>query len=121
MFNYIFSIPPALHASDLPWTFYDGESPDVDDSIATTFQKYLLNFVWKGNPKGPDLPSFEEYGMENVGWTLIVTNQGLQHTRSLGANARCRCCRRGSMRVEGICQESGRTHASSTFTRPLVD
>jgi len=42
-------IPPATHAMDAQYYFYNG-NPGVNASLALTFQKYLLSFVITGNP-----------------------------------------------------------------------
>ena len=52
--NYIFSVPPAYHAQDLAYTFYNGapNQHDVNVTVAKTLQKYIVNFVVNGDPNG---------------------------------------------------------------------
>ncbi|KAL8825487.1 MAG: hypothetical protein Q9191_004385, partial [Dirinaria sp. TL-2023a] len=56
--NYIFSVPPAYHAQDLAYTFYNGDSNqhDVNLTVAHVLQSYLANFVVRGDPNGHGLP-----------------------------------------------------------------
>ena len=94
MYNYLFNVPPAFHADDIAYTFFDDsmDSSAVDSDLALTFQEYLLNFVRKGDPNGCGLPRFEEYGPDSVNWTLDVKSQdkgGLKRTKNPGANERC--------------------------------
>ncbi|CAF9902947.1 MAG: hypothetical protein HETSPECPRED_000065 [Heterodermia speciosa] len=59
-YNYIFAVPPAYHAQDLAYTFYNGAGyqHDVNVTVAHVLQRAVTNFVRKGNPNGEGLPSF---------------------------------------------------------------
>jgi carboxylesterase type B len=86
-YNYIFSIYPSLHGDDIPYTYYDGPNPSVkDDALAIIMQKYFTNFAETGNPNGPGVPNFPQYGTG-------TTSQDLNYTISLikdnAANGRC--------------------------------
>jgi carboxylesterase type B len=65
-YNYIFSMPPALHGLDVPYTFYNkGSSPDlVGETNALDMQTYITNFVRSGDPNKPNKrgPNFPVYG-----------------------------------------------------------
>ena len=56
--NYIFSVPPAYHAQDLAYTFYNGDSNqhDVNLTVAHVLQSYIANFALRGDPNGEGLP-----------------------------------------------------------------
>lgn len=58
-YAYEFSVPPALHGTDVPYTFYDfGPVPGVNTTVAEILQGYLTRFAETGQPNGPTLPSF---------------------------------------------------------------
>lgn len=58
--NYIFSVPPAYHAQDLAYTFFNGREyqRDVNGTVARVLQEAVANFVVQGNPNGGGLPAF---------------------------------------------------------------
>jgi carboxylesterase type B len=61
--SYLFSVPPALHGDDIPYTFYEGPAAAVvNDTLALTMQAYWTNFVMNGNPNGASLPNFPNFG-----------------------------------------------------------
>lgn len=69
-YNYYFSVPPAIHTSDLPYTFNGGthQGPAVTNStVADILQKYLISFIKTGNPNTeyaglPDWPVYATGG-----------------------------------------------------------
>ena len=66
-YNYYFSVPPAIHTTDDPYTFNGGihEGDTVTNStVADILQKYLISFVKTGNPNTvySGLPSWPQYG-----------------------------------------------------------
>jgi carboxylesterase type B len=77
-YSYVFSVPPSIHAQDLPYTFFNGPEP-VGDSVenatlALIMQDYFTNFAITGDPNGPSLPYFPDYsgGMsQNLNLTFI--------------------------------------------------
>lgn len=95
-YNYKWMVPPALHASDLAYAFYNGPDPeDVDGGVtdtplgpvqaqlAVTFQEYIVNFVKHGDPNGRGLPRFPRadeatsmltFGTDGVGVAPDDTN-----------------------------------------------
>jgi len=65
--NDYFSVPPAIHSIDDPYTFNGGthEGDTITNStVADIFQKYLISFVKTGNPNTvySGLPSWPQYG-----------------------------------------------------------
>ena len=79
-YAYVFSVPPALHGGDLPYTFYDfGDISDINTTLAEIMQRYILRFVETGQPNAPTLPVFpaarpgmtvQNLGSEGVGPAL---------------------------------------------------
>ncbi|KAF8854312.1 alpha/beta-hydrolase [Acephala macrosclerotiorum] len=62
-YAYDFSVPPALHGQDVPYTFYEGPSTAVlNGSLALIMQDYFTNFVINGSPNGAGLVNFPNYG-----------------------------------------------------------
>lgn len=53
-YNYLFDVPPALHGSDLAYTFGSASSnaADVVQSVRVSLQEYLTNFTQFGDPNG---------------------------------------------------------------------
>jgi carboxylesterase type B len=62
VYAYEFSAPPALHGSDLVYTFYDGDA-GVDPQVATIIQHAIAGFAKYGKPdSGPLGFTFPRYG-----------------------------------------------------------
>ncbi|RDW57034.1 hypothetical protein BP6252_13906 [Coleophoma cylindrospora] len=68
-FAYFYTIPAGLHAEDLAYTFFNGDTstsdeggPPVNASIAVQFQKFLTNFAMTGDPNGRGVMHFPVYG-----------------------------------------------------------
>lgn len=82
-YSYLFSVPPAIHGQDVPFTFYNPEQPTVDffgvpfpinATVATTMQRYFVNFAQHGTPNvGADVPWFPQYGQNET-----ITNLGVK-------------------------------------------
>lgn len=77
-YSYMFSIPPALHGQDVPYTFYDGPSAKVVNStVAIIMQDYFTSFVETGKPTSKIGPEFEMHGPQahllNLGLGNITT------------------------------------------------
>ena len=68
--DYIFSVPPAYHAQDLAYTFYNG-APNQHDvvnvTVAKTLQKHIVKFVVNGGPNGGR-------SMRVPNWGVILTD-----------------------------------------------
>ncbi|KAL7619664.1 hypothetical protein AAE478_010205 [Parahypoxylon ruwenzoriense] len=72
-YNYVFAYPPAWHAGDVPYVFFNGDESSldygfpVDKHLAQGLQDYILSFVKSGDPntKQPaSMPEFPLYGEE---------------------------------------------------------
>ncbi|KAL8674755.1 MAG: hypothetical protein Q9168_000839 [Polycauliona sp. 1 TL-2023] len=62
-YTYQFSVPPALHGQDVPYTFFNGPSTEVESEMtAVALQEYITSFAETGVPSGPSLPPFPIYG-----------------------------------------------------------
>ncbi|KAI9794073.1 MAG: hypothetical protein M1816_006698 [Peltula sp. TS41687] len=87
-YNYLFSIPPALHGQDVPYTFFDGPNPMVlATPIAIALQEYITSFAATGNPNEDGVPRFDFYGDANEVQNLNVT--GIEEIKDPAANERC--------------------------------
>ena len=87
--NYIFSVPPAIHAQDLAYTYYpSGATPDFYPALAEALQGYIAQFVLTGDPNKLGFQNFPEY--TPLAKVLDVTRDGLRETTSDAANDRCR-------------------------------
>ena len=93
-YAYRFSVPPALHGQDIPYTFYNGpNSSEVlrleipDQSIAEALQKYIVSFTATGVPSSKNLPVFPQWGNDKNLLDLNVT--GIKVVKDDTANSRC--------------------------------
>ncbi|KAI9716644.1 MAG: hypothetical protein M1812_005182 [Candelaria pacifica] len=87
-YNYLFTVPPALHGNDIPYTFFNGPSVSVANAtVATALQTYIGQFVKNGVPAGGDgLPPLERYG---DGVVLDLGNHGFITEADPADNDRC--------------------------------
>ncbi|PTB63148.1 alpha/beta-hydrolase [Trichoderma citrinoviride] len=77
-----FSVFPAIHASDIPYTFYDGPAAGVDPHVASIMQHAIAGFAKNGVPDaGPlGLASWPEYGKEattvdlNINSSVVISD-----------------------------------------------
>ncbi|KAL6862244.1 alpha/beta-hydrolase [Trichoderma novae-zelandiae] len=77
-----FSVFPAIHGSDIPYTFYDGPTAGVDPHVASIMQHAIAGFAKSGVPDaGPlGLASFPRYGKEattidlNVNSSVVISD-----------------------------------------------
>lgn len=61
-YGYRFSVPPAYHGQDVPYTYFNGPSPRVANAtIAEAMQSYLTRFALSGNPNGAGAVAVPEY------------------------------------------------------------
>lgn len=72
-YNYIFAVPPGVHAQDVPYTFYNGPETSVggitpppttpaEIAVAGILQSWIATFVTRGTPRAGGVQSFEPYG-----------------------------------------------------------
>ena len=86
--NYVFGIPPAIHAQDLAYTYYpNAPTPNFYPKIAVDLQDYLTQFVLTGKPDGHGLPQWPEYGQ--YASAINFTTAGVVQTTYDSANSRC--------------------------------
>ena len=88
-FGYQFSVPPALHGMDVPFTFANGPNSAgvTNDTVAQALQDYITSFVEKGVPSGPTFPSFPLYGNDSEIIDLNVS--GIVEIMDPTVKARC--------------------------------
>lgn len=93
-YAYRFSIPPGLHAEDLPYTFYNGPNSAVlNTTVALILQDYITSFAKTGIPESKIGPNFKLHGENNH-----VLNLGLDNIYEQvdpAASARCRWWQKG--------------------------
>ncbi|KAH7029042.1 Alpha/Beta hydrolase protein [Microdochium trichocladiopsis] len=91
--SYIFAYPPAYHAGDVKYEFYNGDASTVVDGvpinpqIAYNLQDTLVRFARKGDPTVSGLPKFERYGKE--GNVLHFSDKGVVAAIDDLKNPRC--------------------------------
>ena len=67
-YNYYFSVPPAIHTTDDPYTFnggpHEADGFVTNGTVADILQKYLISFIKTGNPNTeyPGLLNWPTYG-----------------------------------------------------------
>jgi hypothetical protein len=94
-YAYQFSVSPAIHAGDVAYTFFNGDTNSldqggpVDPDTAKNFQRMLVNFVVRGNPSVGNLTAAEAYGVNGTVLNVNVTGFGEQ-IRDTAQNLRCR-------------------------------
>ncbi len=87
-FAYQFSVPPALHGQDVPYTFYNGPGPEVaNDTVAVALQQYITSFATDGRPSGPAFPMFPLLGTDNELISLNISS--ISEMMDPTANERC--------------------------------
>lgn len=94
-YAYRFSVPPALHGQDIPYTFYNGPNSSgffdygiTDQSIAKAFQKYIVSFTTTGVPSSKNLPVFPQWGSDDKN-LLDLNVTGINVVKDDTANSRC--------------------------------
>ena len=87
-YNYLFSVPPGIHAEDVAYTFYNGPTSLVSNqTLAVALQEYITSFATNGVPSGPSLPKFPQYGK---GATILDLNMtSITKMTDPTANPRC--------------------------------
>jgi carboxylesterase type B len=93
-YSYLFTIPPALHGYDVPYTFYNdnGLIPGVIDSVsaALVMQDWIITFVTTGTPTAPDVPGTPEWPMYGPDAKIgIISANGITVGTDNADNPRC--------------------------------
>ena len=89
-YAYLFSIPPALHGQDVPYTYYTGGPPTasvLNTTVAVAMQDYFTSFVKTGQPSAEGMPVFNMYGPNATVLDLNFTS--ISHILDDAANQRC--------------------------------
>lgn len=87
-YGYRFSVPPAYHGEDVPYTYFNGPSSSVvNDTIALVMQKYLMSFALTGDPNAQAIVKMPIYGLQDLILDLNVT--GIVPIEDPNANSRC--------------------------------
>jgi cholinesterase len=87
---YRFSIPPAIHGQDVPYTYYNSSlpNPEIDPEIALAMQAYITEFAVTGAPNGrKGFPEFPVYGEEANMLDFNITGIEVMHDDT--DNMRC--------------------------------
>ncbi|CEJ93479.1 hypothetical protein VHEMI09063 [[Torrubiella] hemipterigena] len=92
-YAYLFAMGLGIHGQDVPYTFFNGESPVTDATTALTLQRYITNFVISGSPNGPDVPHLASYGSNHS--MLSFTDVGIHTITDPFANDRTEWWLRG--------------------------
>ncbi|KAG0161660.1 hypothetical protein PDIDSM_1174 [Penicillium digitatum] len=89
-YAYEFSVPPALHGQDVPYTFYNnGSSSKVANvTVALAMQDFFTSFVQHGEPKSHLAPVFRKHGQHAQ--LMNIGNRAIQPAQDPTNNARCR-------------------------------
>lgn len=87
-YAYFFTVPPALHGDDVPYTFYNGPNPAVRNTqVAIALQEYITHFAETGSPNERGVPNFDMYGPNAEVQVLGIT--GISEAMDPTANYRC--------------------------------
>ncbi|KAE8411299.1 Alpha/Beta hydrolase protein [Aspergillus pseudocaelatus] len=95
-YTYVFSIPPAMHWMDHPYSFYiKGAKPLVEnplfqvtnETVAFILQDYITSFVQTGRPASSLAPPLEIYGPESR--VVSIGSDNITRMRDPACNARC--------------------------------
>lgn len=92
-YGYEFILPPAFHGGDFPYYFYNGPEPEESSSpgtatLARTLQRYVSNFIKKGDPNGEGLGDFPIAGEEAL--RLGITAEGFSVGQDKTDSEQCR-------------------------------
>lgn len=88
---YFFTVPPALHGDDIPYTYYTGagqaQTGVTAPQIALALQGYITHFAETGTPNDSLLPYFEVYGSNAT--VQVLGASGISEQMDPTANYRC--------------------------------
>ncbi|KAF2769025.1 carboxylesterase family protein-like protein [Teratosphaeria nubilosa] len=89
-YGYYFTVPPALHGEDVPYTYYNGggtSSTVLSTVVALALQDYITTFAETGLPNKAGAPYFQVYGSNATVQDLNIT--GISQVVDPTANYRC--------------------------------
>ncbi|KAF4948038.1 hypothetical protein FGADI_9929 [Fusarium gaditjirri] len=86
-YGYRFSVPPAVHGQDVPYTFFNGLDPPVPTDIALALQSYLVSFAISGQPNLHSHIDIPVYGDKEKILDFNVT--GIRTIKDPNTNERC--------------------------------
>jgi acetylcholinesterase len=88
-YAYQFSVPPAFHGFDVPFTYFNGNATTVFGypKIAVALQEYITSFAETGVPKAKGYMDYPIYGPNAQIANLNVT--GVSKMTDPSANKRC--------------------------------
>ncbi|KAK4549100.1 hypothetical protein LTR36_007556 [Oleoguttula mirabilis] len=87
-YAYFFTVGSALHGSDIPYTYYNGNSSTVlNASIAIALQEYITHFAETGTPNEAGVPYFVMYGANSTVQDLNISS--ITEVMDPTANQRC--------------------------------
>ena len=87
-YAYYFTVSPALHGLDIPYTYFNGPNPSVlSEDVAIALQEYITRWAETGNPNEAGVPFFPLYGDNSTVQNLNIT--GISQVRDPTANWRC--------------------------------
>jgi len=94
-YSYLFSIPPAFHGLDIPYTYYTGGavSPGnplgvTNRTVAIALQEFITSFAKTGVPEAEGVRHFNMYGEDARVLDLNIT--GIEEIRDSNASKRCK-------------------------------
>lgn len=88
-YSYYFTVPPGLHGSDIPYTFYNGGSV-VNATAAIALQDWITTFAETGMPSAPDVPNAPIFNMYGSNATVLnLAGASIMPQMDTVVNARC--------------------------------
>jgi carboxylesterase type B len=98
-YAYLFSVLPALHGEDIPYTFFNGDNSTIDEGlpvngtvakvVAKVMQRYLTNFAMNGKPTAEGYQTFTFYVQNDTLTNIGLTGLG-SRMRDPGAVPQCK-------------------------------
>lgn len=95
-FGYQFGVFPGLHATDIPYTFYQDSGPTqavINTTIALAIQNFEATFAQTGQPSCKGIPPVPKYTLDAR--ILNVTGSGIYESRDIAVNQRCNWWQQG--------------------------
>ncbi|KAL5447840.1 hypothetical protein PMIN07_001888 [Paraphaeosphaeria minitans] len=98
-YSYLFAVPPAYHAFDIPYTFFDGGATSrlptgvTNRTVAVALQEFITSFAKTGVPEAEGIMKFQMYGPDAKVLELNVT--GIEEVHDSNASKRCNWWQKG--------------------------